>query len=172
MGSPNPACNTYDLTIAGAGTCTGTAVAYYCTANPHSQGNAAFISAHFQTLPGTPLHLGAVFGPPGEFGFFLVGSGASVPGASVGQGRLCLRTQGSAYIGRYSIPGPLNSLGQFGSNGAFVAANSALGSGYEVPYELPIPGNAVLTPGRTYFFQLWFRDGSHSNLTNAVAVRF
>ena len=118
-------------------------------------------------------HLEAQQGPDQQFGYFLISAGLEEPGLAVSQGRLCL----SAPIGRYnSAAGPsLDSLGRFDGAGIFqnLAGTSSVGSGFDLPVATPTPPGAVITPGTTWAFQLWYRDvGGVSNFSDALVVQF
>ena len=130
------------------------------------------------------LHLEAVDGPPGEFGFFLVSS-TSTTGTPVSEGVLCLGPP----TGRYNTNAAQNqglpsleSIGQFDDNFVFqnLSGTSTSGSGFDVPVQLPFsPPGLWIGTGDTYYFQLWFRDQSGSplmpgfaNFSNVVEVEF
>ena len=102
----------------------------------------------------------------------MVSAGANPTGLAVSQGLLCL----SPPLGRYSATaGPgLNSLGSFDAGGVFqsLAGGSATGSGFDVPAVLPNPPGGVITSGQTWHFQLWYRDGTASNFSDALSVTF
>ncbi|MCP3996434.1 MAG: hypothetical protein GY722_15455 [bacterium] len=98
--------------------------------------------------------------PPGEFGYFLLGSnqGSFQPPGS--QGILCLACgfQGCAGIGRFNraneiVQGPMGSL---------VVDLTAV----------PLSPPAAVQPGETWNFQCWYRDLGSSNFTDAVSVSF
>ena len=99
-------------------------------------------------------------------------AGANPSGVAVSQGLLCL----SPPLGRYNASaGPgLNSLGAFDASGVFqsLGGGSATGPGFDVPAVLPSPPGGVVTSGQTWHFQLWFRDGSVSNFSDALSVTF
>ena len=123
-------------------------------------------------VPGSVFHLAANDGPVNQFGYFLVSAGSVDPGVSVGDGRLCL----TAPIGRYNpnAGGSLNSIGAFDASGVFqnLAGTSSLGSGFDVPFTLPNPLGGTISPGATWNFQLWYRDGAASNFSDGVSVTF
>ncbi len=134
------------------------------------------------TLSGTPiaggsgLHLEATQGPPTEFGYFLVGTGVDDPGITISQGRLCLSGTGGNFFGRYNVSGgALNSVGQFDAAGVMQnqVGTSAVGSGYDVPLELPFAGSPTILAGDTWHFQLWHREAAgESNFSNGLSVTF
>jgi hypothetical protein len=120
-------------------------------------------------------HLEAVNGPVGEFGYFLVSGNLVSSGITVSNGLLCLGHP----IGRYNYIAGINnfkrnSLGQFNGQGVLInqASTSSLGSGFDVPTQLPFPPDGLITGGQTWYFQLWFRDGADSNFSDVVGVTF
>jgi hypothetical protein len=144
----------------------------FCSpANDHSGGQPVTLASSGAGAAGV-YHLEATGGPSAEFGFFLVSAGANPTGLAVSQGLLCL----SPPLGRYSTTaGPgLNSLGSFDAGGVFqsLAGGSATGSGFDVPAVLPNPPGGVITSGQTWHFQLWYRDGTASNFSDALSVTF
>ncbi|MEZ6019031.1 MAG: hypothetical protein R3F17_02725 [Planctomycetota bacterium] len=130
---------------------------------------------HGGTL-GTTWQLHAWQGPVAQFGYLLVGAQASTPGVVISGGRLCLDLTAPAGVGRYNLVGSTrDSIGQFDAQGTFqnLAGNSWLHTGFNVPWDLPLPGSPTIAPGSTWFFQLWHREpGGASNFSNAVAVSF
>ena len=69
----------------------------------------------------------------------------------------------------------MNSVGQF--NGAGVLVNlvgtSTVGTGFDVPLELPFMGTPSIAIGQTWHFQLWHRDvGDASNFSTGLSVTF
>tara|TARA_R110002126_G_scaffold75749_4_gene189023 strand:+ start:2847 stop:3899 length:1053 start_codon:yes stop_codon:yes gene_type:complete len=133
---------------------------------------------------GSGLHLGAVDGPPGQFGFFLMGSDAN-NALALFEGVLCLDAPQARYNGQVAtnlgLP-QLNSIGQFDAGGVLQSltgnGTSAGGSGFDVPNELPFaPPGQVILPGDTWAFQLWYRDfdaggAPSANFSNAIVVLF
>lgn len=170
-------CNSYDLTISGAADCVGALITPYCSPmDSNSTGFPTLLVANHGHPAQSGLRLQAILGPPGEFAYFLVGTGASEPGLSIGAGRLCLRTAPPNEIGRFNVNGtPWNSLGQFDGQGIFqnLSGTSIWGSGFDVPTSLPLSGTPTIQLGETWYFQLWHREAQgSSNFSNAVAVRF
>jgi hypothetical protein len=53
-----------------------------------------------------------------------------------------------------------------------MAGTSSMGSGFDVPFNLPTPPNSAISPGTTWHFQLWYRDGAASNFSDGVSVTF
>ncbi len=141
----------------------------------NSSGTGTVLRANASTSPGTGVRLEATDGPPGEFGFCVVGVASDPVGIVLGSGLLCLSRQPGQPIGRYAGGAAFNSIGQFDSSGAFrnQSGTSTTGTGFEIPALLPFPGTPPITAGQTYYFQLWHRDGSMgSNLSNGLAVTF
>jgi hypothetical protein len=133
---------------------------------------------------GSGLHLGAVGGPPGQFGFFLMGSGAS-SSLPIFEGILCLDAPQARYNGQiatnHGLP-QLNSIGQFDAGGVLQnlvgTATSSGGTGFDVPSELPFsPPGQVILPGDSWAYQLWYRDfdefgAPSANFSNALQTFF
>ena len=93
----------------------------------------------------------------------------------IGGGFLCLGAPFGRYSGAtaHALANPaLNSVGRFDAAGVFVnlAGTSAVGTGFDLPLQLPAPPGGDLLPGTTWFFQCWFRDGTSSNLSNTVGI--
>jgi hypothetical protein len=157
-------------------------------ASDHYLGNSVKLDGSaFGSGVGSDLHLDAVDGPPGEFGFVLVSPDGSVS-LNVFNGVLCLNTPQGRYnplaATNQGLP-QLNSLGQFDASGVLQnlvgTATSTGGSGFDVPTELPFtPAGQTIQPGDTYSFQIWYRDqvpplpnpGSSANFSNAALVVF
>ena len=140
-------------------------------ANTHSGGGSTTLGGSNFSGPSV-FHLDAQDGPVDEFGYFLVSATPVDPGVNVSNGELCL----AGPIGRYNpSAGPaLNSIGRFDAGGVFqnLAGTSSVGSGFDLPATLPSPPGGVITVGATWHFQLWFRDGAGSNLSDGVSVTF
>jgi len=151
-----------------------------CPSSPNASGSSATLAASsFGSGLGSDLHLECTNGPAGEFGFYLVSQSATSM-VSLFDGVLCLDIP----LGRYNpqiatnqgLP-QLNSLSQFNASGVLESivgnATSTGGSGYDVPSELPMtPPGQLITPGTTYYFQSWFRDGASANFSNVIEVTF
>ena len=158
-------------------------------ANPHYQGGSADLSTSTigAATPST-LHLECTDGPTGEFGFFLVSSGAN--GAlPVFNGILCLDSPQARYnpqiAGNQGLP-QLSSIGQFDAGGVLLnlvgtATSSVTNHGFDVPLELPFsPPGQTIAPMDTWYFQVWYRDqlpplpnpGSTANFSNMAEVIF
>ncbi len=137
------------------------AVPYCAPAVPNSTGLPARIEADGSpfVLDGS-LTLTAFDLPPGEFGYFLVGStqGAVTPPGS--QGVLCLTCgfTGCSGIGRFNQAGRI-IVGPTGSIDVDLGA-------------LPLFPPVAVAPGETWNFQCWFRDLGSNNFTDAVSVTF
>jgi hypothetical protein len=136
-------------------------------ANNHSGGTFATLAGSSVSGPGV-FHLECTNGPPAEFGYFLVSLILVDPGTPISNGMLCL----GAPIGRYApaAGGNLNSIGAFDANGTLQnqVGTSSVGSGFDVPANLPTPPGGVITAGTSYYFQCWFRDGNRSNFSDVV----
>lgn len=160
--------------------CGGSGFPTSCPSLPNASGSSATLaSSSFGSGLGSDLHLECTNGPAGEFGFYLVSQSATSM-ISLFDGVLCLDIP----LGRYNpqiatnqgLP-QLNSLSQFDAFGVLQSivgnATSTGGSGYDVPTELPLtpPGQSV-TPGTTYYFQSWFRDGASANFSDVIEVTF
>ena len=69
----------------------------------------------------------------------------------------------------------MNSLGLFDSSGVLQnsVGTSTVGSGFDVPLNIPIGSGMTITAGDTWHFQLWHREnGGGSNLSNGVSIQF
>ncbi len=150
-------------------------VSFCDPAGNNSTGLPTVLSGTMGSGIGSGLHLEATQGPDTQFGFFLVGTGVSDPGAPVGQGHLCLSGTGGNSLGRYNVAGgALNSIGQFDSSGVLqnLAGTSTVGSGFDVPTPVPSIGGSIIA-GSTWHFQLWHReDNGQSNFSNGLSVTF
>ncbi len=171
-------CNEYDMLISGAVACNNPGFAYpFCyPETPYAVGEIATLTATMQPAAGSGVHLNVSFGPPNQFGYFLVGSNSAEPGIVVSEGRLCFDLSGANMLGRYNSAGTaLNSVGQFSAAGVFVnlAGTSTVGTGFDVPSALPFPGMATIVTGDVWHFQLWHREpGGLSNFSNGLTVLF
>ena len=149
-------------------------------ANANSTGGPAVLTGMTGTGIGSGLHLEVSGGPDMEFGYFLVGTTTqTMPPIPISNGLLCLSVTGGSVFGRYNVSGgPLNSIGAFDATGVFqnLVGTSTVGSGFDVPNTIPIPGNPMIMAGDTWHFQLWYRDTpqgvGNSNLSNGVSVTF
>ncbi len=173
-------CVLYGLSVQGVRVCApGAAGLPFCDPmDPNSTGNPAQLSSTLPTGTGSELHLEVTQGPPGEFAYFLAGSGSTEPGIPISQGRLCLDTTGGNLIGRYNFGnGEFQSLGRFDTQGVLqnLVGTSAVGSGFDVPSLIPNGGGAVMS-GDTWHFQCWFRDTpaapGNSKFSNGLSIVF
>ncbi len=146
-------------------------------AGVNSTGEATELTGWFDTNVGSGLHLDANNGPPGQFGYLVVGSNFSepgIPGGPTSVGTLCL-SNSAIGIRRYNLPfNGWNSIGIFSGGGMFrnIAGTSISGFGFDVP-ALVAASNIMIMAGDTYHFQLFYRDGSGlSNLSNGLSVTF
>ena len=141
----------------------------------NSTGLPTQLSGAWSAPSGSGLHLEVQQGPPGQFGYFLIGSGPNFAGSPLGQGRLCLASGPGESIGRYNVAqSALDSLGQFDGLGQFInlSQTSTVGTGFDVPSAIPNQ-SGTLQSGETWHFQLWHREnGGQSNLSNALSVTF
>ena len=147
-------------------------------ADINTAGNVATLNGYFGTFSGTGFHLDCSGGVPGEFGYFLIGTGVEDPGIAISNGHLCLSTVGGNQFGRYNVSGTLmDSVGQFDAAANFQnfvgTAPSTGGIGFDVPSQIPTIGGTV-TMGSTWYFQLWYRDGvgGASNFSNVWGQAF
>ncbi len=144
----------------------------------NSTGLPVALTGSFGSGVGSGLHLEVSDGPPNEIGYVLVGTEATA-GVVVSQGLNCLIGSSSASVYRYNITGTVwNSTGVFDNAGVLqnMAGTSILGTGFDVPDQIPslIPSNILL--GDTWHFQVWYRDtavqSNHSNFSNGLSVTF
>lgn len=149
-------------------------------ANNNSTGAPVALSGTFSGGGGSGLHLEATGGPPSEFGYFLIGTAAETANPiPISNGLLCLSVTGGNGFGRYNVlGGTLNSIGSFDGSGVFqnLAGTSTVGSGFDVPSLVPMPGGMTIMAGDTWHFQMWYRDtpagAGVSNLSNGLSVDF
>tara|TARA_R110002126_G_scaffold47327_1_gene132560 strand:+ start:481 stop:1479 length:999 start_codon:yes stop_codon:yes gene_type:complete len=155
-------------------------------ASPHYLGGwATLVNSSFFTGAGSGLHLECTDGPPGEFGLFLISTdhSSSLP---IFNGVFCLDSPFGRYNSKVAanqgLP-QLNSAGLFDAAGVLqnVAGTSTVGSGFDVPLELPFsPAGQTISPGDTWAFQCWFRDrvgtppvpGSSANFSDSLRITF
>ncbi|MCA9001529.1 MAG: hypothetical protein KDB61_06370, partial [Planctomycetes bacterium] len=141
------------------------------------------LSGFMGSSTGSDLHLECSGGPAGEIGYFLVGPNLFDPGVTIGNGAMCLIGQVGDTFYRYNgFGGSANSVGMF--DGAGVLQNlvgtsgpaPGLGSGFDVPAEIPDTIPMPISTGEVWHFQVWYRDtpagvGS-SNFSNGLTVGF
>ncbi len=154
-------------------------------ANDHFQGNYVKLdTSSFGTGIGSGVHIEATDGPISEFGF-LLGSAGGAGFNPIYSGILCLQLPTGRYNGNIAnnqgVPA-MDSLGQFDATGLFQSitgnATSTGGSGFDLPLELPFtPMGQTISPGETWYFQLWYRDqivmpGDSANFSNLLQVTF
>lgn len=140
----------------------------FCDPLPNSSGLPCLLAGTWQPYVGGGVHVSVTQGPPGEFGYCLIGSSFDPTGIQISQGRLCLQTQAPHALGRYNILGTdRNSLGVFDAQGVLQnqVGTSLSGDGFDVPTTLPLIGSPTLQAGQTWHFQFWFRE-SVSGVTN------
>ena len=171
----NTDCNFYDLMVLGTD-CFPPAGTPFCDPmDNNSTGLPTVIQGNWGSGVGSDLHLSASQGPPGEFGFFLVGTGFVEPGVPVSLGRLCLDGSMGNEFGRYSVSGTdRNSTGQFDAQGDLVnlVGTAGSGMGFDVPQTLPLTGLPMIQAGETWHFQMWHRDVGGSTFSNGLSVTF
>jgi hypothetical protein len=165
-------CNDYDMVVTGTGTtgnpCGNLGITVTCDpANNHTQGS--YTKLDTSSLNAGTLHVEATDGPVAEFGYLLVSAQATAT-LAVSNGILCLNTP----QGRYSpaAGAGLNSIGNFNAAGTFEVPPNSGSTGWDVPVTLPSPPGGSIAPGDTWYFQLWYRDGTRSNFSNAIQVDF
>jgi hypothetical protein len=141
-------------------------------ANTHTQGSYTKLDNSILGPPGgalSGLHLEATDGPAGEFGYFLVSSGASAS-LAISNGILCLDSPQGRYAPAAGVSA-LNSIGAFDASGTYQSSVQGQ-QGWNVPIGLPSPPGGTITAGDTWYFQMWYRDGQRSNFSNAIRVQF
>ncbi len=159
----------------------GSPLSILCDPNSnHHQGDYVKLNtSSFGSGTGSGLHIEATDGPTSQFGFLLIGGGG---GGSIVQsnGILCLTSPIARYNGNVAtnqgLP-QLDSIGQFDGAGVFqsLSGNSLVGSGFDVPSELPyLPSGQSILAGQTHFFQLWYRDlpAGTANWSNVLGASF
>ncbi len=152
-----------------------TGTSFCSPASVNSTGGDVYLTGFAGSGIGANLHLEAQGGPDMEFGYFLVGTQASDPGLVISNGTLCL----SGQFFRYNLfGGTANSIGSFDANGVFqnLPGTSTVGTGFDVPSDIPDTVPISIMAGDTYHFQLWYRDtpagvGS-SNFSTGLSVTF
>jgi hypothetical protein len=169
-------CNTYDLIVEGHEGDPPVGTAFCGPGATNSDGESTLLVATQGGNIGSGLHLEARYGPPQEFGYFLVSGTFREPGTAIGRGFFCLGALGGSPCCRYNVVGnELNSIGRFDANGELqnLAGTSLVGSGFDVPATLPLPGAPLIGVGQTWHFQAWHRDGAGtSNFSNGLSVQF
>ncbi len=151
-----------------------TGIPFCSPADANSTGVPTELSGSFGSGVGSDLHLEITSGPPNQFGYMLVATGRNDPGVAISQGHLCL----AGSLGRFNIGGgQQNSVGLFNNSGVFDnlagTGTSSGGTGFDVPLNMPLPGNPMVTAGSIWNFQLWHREnGGASNFSNGLEVTF
>jgi hypothetical protein len=131
----------------------------YCQANANSSGQAGQMGASGSpVIADNSLILTARFLPTNEFGYFLMSNTQGfVPLFGGSSGNLCLGGQ----ILRFNKA----PAGQVLNTGVFGFA--------ALPVDLNVlPGGAVIASGEHWYFQLWFRDKTTSNITDGLDILF
>ncbi len=173
-------CNQYDLLVDGVGDCAIATSTFCDPMDANSTGLPTVATAIPQAGIGAGVRLEASQGPPGQFGYWHVGTAATEPGIVIGEGRFCLDITNFNRYGRYNQAGnPMNSVGQFDAQGIFLnlVGTSQTGTGFDVPIDIPIsfPANTTyqVAPGQTWYYQLWHREANgQSNFTNGLAITY
>ena len=132
----------------------------YCdeTQNPENEADLAI-----DTLDSgaTSINLTLSNGPPGQFGYLLVGDGTATVSAPPGAvGDLCVA--GGSCLGRYD-----KDAGAIDSGGLYsVDIKNAISN--------PCDGAVTIAPGWTWNFQMWHRQpmGDPSTFSSALSVTF
>ncbi len=142
----------------------------------NSTGLPTVLNGSLSGALGTGVHLEATQGPPGQFGYSLVGSSQNDSGVLLDSGRLCLSISSPDIIGRYTAGGTArNSVGFFDGAGVFtnMVGTRTGGTGFDIPTELPIPGVPTIMAAQTWHFQLRHREGpGDSNISNGLSITF
>ncbi len=152
----------------------------FCTSVPsNSTGAPTRLAGAMTSLLGSGLHLEVDGGPPGEFGYLLVGTAAMDPGMPVSNGSLCLGATGNDFFVGYNVAGgDQNSIGRFDASGVLenLASTSSTGFGFDVPSTIPAAGSPAIVAGSTWHFQAWHRDTpagvGQSNFSNGLSITF
>ncbi|MFT4648785.1 MAG: hypothetical protein ACI9X4_002017 [Glaciecola sp.] len=154
----------------------GTEVTFCDPADLNSTGVPTELSSSAGSGVGIAVHLEATQGPANQFGYFLIGTGTVEPGLPISQGHLCLALSSPNLFGRYNVGGTsMHSIGLFDNAGVLqnLAGTSTTGTGFDVPFDLPLPGAPAIRAGETWHFQLWHReDAGESNFSNGVSLTF
>ena len=153
-----------------------TGVTFCDPATPNSTEYSTELLAQGSLTSPSGVRLEILKAPPGQFGYFLVGSAADPIGIPIQNGQFCLGTGPGSVIGRYNFAGTdRDSVGLIDSAGHIMgtANPGPLQTGFEVPQTLPLPGNPTIQSGQTWHFQFWHReDFGESNFSNGLSVTF
>lgn len=137
----------------------------YCNVGGGSPNNVTGIRASGCDLL-NPITLDLSSGPPGQFTYLLIGSGASIVSDPAGAlGDLCVT---GGLLSRYRLDlGAISAAGTFSTD----ISNSASGG---PGFGIPSSGGASIQPGETWKFQYWHRNpaGAPSGFSEAVSVTF
>ena len=136
----------------------------FCDPLDGSIHNTATLSASSASLAeGVTLDLSG--GPPGEFGYLLLGNGNALvhqpPGS---EGDLCVT--GGSCLGRYAEDvGPISTAGTLSTD---IESSASGGPGYGIP-----TCGGHIASGETWYFQYWHRQPmAPSTFSQALAVTF
>lgn len=168
--APWPGCAEYDLVFSTVPA--GSDLSPFCVpALPNSTGQPVTLAGSSISLAQV-VNLHAIGGPAGQPGIFIASQTSVDPGVPVSSGLLCL----GAPIARYgpNAGGLMNSLGAFNLFGVLenLSGTSASGLGFDVPLALPDPPGGSIQSGETWHFQLWYRDGATSNISDGIRRTF
>ena len=154
----------------------GTLATFCDPADNNSTGLPTVLTATLGSGTGSGVHLEASQGPPGQFGYVLVGTKSTEVGLAIGSGHLCLESASPQQIGRYNVGGgALDSIGVFDGAGVLqnLVGTSTVGTGFDVPNTIPFASSPMISAGDTWHFQLWHREnGGDSNFSNGVSATF
>lgn len=130
-------------------------VSSYCTSGNQGARISATGSADFTANGGAgDLVLRASGLPAGTLGLFFYGSDAQSP-LPLGNGFLCVGGGASQW-----------------RLGTVAAGQGQTEVAWNLDYNSPPDALAQITPGSTWNFQFWFRDGASSDLTDAIEIQF
>ena len=175
----NSLCSSYQLHLAGASLCDLSGFPICDPMDPNSTGMSTTLVGSYDPAATSGLHLEVLHGPPGEFGYLLLGSSWNDPGVVISQGRLCFALTAGNFFVRYTQSGTeANSIGVFDDSGQLMnlAGTSSTGTGFDVPETIPLGSMLVIQRGELWTFQAWHRDSGagvgESNFSNGLVVTF
>ena len=156
-------CNSYDLSVTGAGVSAGPIGANYCSAAANSTGATGAMSAFGLTsVAANDVTITASNLPPAQFGIFATSQTQGfVPGAGgTSNGNLCL----GGSIDRFAGPGEILQADATGEFSLSIDLTNFPNGG----------GVTSVLAGETRNFQAWHRDqvGQGSNFTDGIEIVF